>query len=951
MAQLAFPTIEEPVSPLVQSLRLHGLEIGASVQVVGTSPKSNVVLGTASSSSQSFALLRPLVAGEQLFARQYDTMNDSGLPDAQSAITVMKLPTSAADLGPPGLVSHVYACGQCLWLDGVYPGASVQVLTAANSPRSSPTQTETGDARLLLTQATLAGDQLVAVQKAAGFTGPMLVLPLPDVITDTHGDLALPPPTIDAPLFECQTSIAIDDAVDGANVYLVKYNPSQPPVSKNACFDVPGLWFPTTPLAPDDQIEAYQRFPTCDVTSVAAGPIPVTAGVPTPAIASAPCQGDTTLLVTGCVPGATLSIVDVDTSKTILLAFPSSGSLIATFSSGVLSGVATIAAKQALCGHDSALSSAVVVSTSNNASSVTTQFVEPVMVCAAVVRITGTLPAGTSVRIYSQKWSIGVPFPGTSPAIGQTYVTTDSDHVDVPIFPPLAGDTLFVYGIRCGTIFPAGMAVVHGLTQGIVAFIVPPPTLTALDCQGVRATNIVPGARVDYYADGVYYTTLATPTSTAPLVPLPATAIVGKTVITARQRVCGGTSAFSSGVIVTAGSVKVVDLVNVCAQITSESALIGGTSNVAKTARADLGIPVCFGGELLFFFGDSDAFGDKDVAKPIYKTTATPSPCVTLVSPLCSSGSTDDPSAAYHRLRVAATDQTTDGRKLFPFDFYEVPSGGFAYDGNVYVFVTKLSPGIVSGTLVAPENVGKMGSSYLLSAPDYCSLFSKTFAVDDGANYASGTDMRFINVAARVINNAEVQGLPSTSGDGLLLWGTGPYRQSALFLAWTSLTPGQPIPNPSEWYYQVNSPPFTVNNPPKFERDAQQGMKQAVPIFENEICGEISVAFISEMRKWLFAITSNGAGGGLFLADAPWGPLTSIGAPTWQVSDSPPDILVVPTGSIQQCSGLYGNYIIEEYNTWDPELGIASVFLTSSIDHGSCDFYGVYMLRLRLSCN
>jgi hypothetical protein len=165
-----------------------------------------------------------------------------------------------------------------------------------------------------------------------------------------------------------------------------------------------------------------------------------------------------------------------------------------------------------------------------------------------------------------------------------------------------------------------------------------------------------------------------------------------------------------------------------------------------------------------------------------------------------------------------------------------------------------------------------------------------------------------------------------------------------VFLAWAPLTPGKPIPDPSKWHYQVGA-----NNVLDFKQKGMgnaKGMASAAPIIVDTIAagGELSVTYISEMRRWLLTITN----GGLFIADQPWGPFTAIGTPTSDASLPPPNIPVEPANSIrQQCSGLYGNYIVEEYTDWDTDAGVASVYMLSSLN---CEFYGVYLLRLRLSC-
>ncbi len=396
--------------------------------------------------------------------------------------------------------------------------------------------------------------------------------------------------------------------------------------------------------------------------------------------------GRTQIVVSNCVPGATLKVFDVSASDPILLGFPSSGTTTLIFSGNLLSGVSAVMVEQELCGQASGPSNAVNVATLEGSADVVVAFWTPVMVCASVVRITGTLPAGTTVLVYSEKWSGKVPAPGDSPWIGAAYVEKDGDHVDVQLLSPVAGDTLYVFGLRCGQVFGPATTVVQPLPASGP---IPTPTVVASDSGGARASNIVPGARVDFYVDGVFYKTVSTPITSTPLVTLPRTTVAGTTTVKARQRICSVMTE-SSAVVVALGNVSLLDEVNVCA----------GRTDGALEEIADLGVSVDHNGTLFMFFGDAgNDCGNHICPKPVFQISGAPDPCtLQLSSPLCS---TDDIGAKYHRLDAT----------VGPFDSYEEPTGAFSYDGTLHLFVTKRFPGILSGNGQCPP--GAMARSVL----------------------------------------------------------------------------------------------------------------------------------------------------------------------------------------------------------------------------------------------
>ena len=180
----------------------------------------------------------------------------------------------------------------------------------------------------------------------------------------------------------------------------------------------------------------------------------------------------------------------------------------------------------------------------------------------------------------------------------------------------------------------------------------------------------------------------------------------------------------------------------------------------------------------------------------------------------------------------------------------ETPTGAFSYDNRIYVFVW-----------IADERGGTPPcGSYLVSKNDPSQpgryredlLFSEFHAVTKG----------FWQVAPWVVNNAEIPGLPSAQGDGLLMFGAGretkwPEAETdAIHLAWMPLQPGHAIspsggkpgrPPDTILYRARPSHPRVFHGKPWSDHEAQ-----AVPLIKlDSQYTSLSVAWLAEPKRWI----------------------------------------------------------------------------------------------------
>src|ERR1035438_10383018 len=115
------PVVVGPLSVCNSSVRVQGQLIDAVVDLFLDGV--NVGSGKALWTDQAIPLKTgaKLKAGRNVTAKQTTT----GPPSGASAAVVVQ--TEPKVIGSVACETHIYECGQCLWLDGMVPGATVEV--------------------------------------------------------------------------------------------------------------------------------------------------------------------------------------------------------------------------------------------------------------------------------------------------------------------------------------------------------------------------------------------------------------------------------------------------------------------------------------------------------------------------------------------------------------------------------------------------------------------------------------------------------------------------------------------------------------------------------------------------------------------------------------------------------------------------------------------------------
>jgi hypothetical protein len=519
------PRVVGPLSECSSAVKVEAQLTGSTVTV--RADGAVVASGVATGPSQVFALTAALGSGQQVTATQTIGM-DTSAPSPDPVMVQKKPPT----IGMVSYRSHLHVCGGCLWLEGLVPGATVEV-TGNGGFRGSGDSYD-GNARVGLNGPIAAGEALTATQKACGELGK----PTPGATPDFPGGLKegrhLPPPEVEGPLRACQKGVVVKDVFDGARVTLLR---SGGP-NLQACFDVSRLRFHVNPgLVEGETVIARQDFPACHLTSVDSAPVLVGPAepVPPPEVEGPLCVGATSVRLNNLLYGSRVRIL-YDGAEIGMAEVPEDGSydfpvppLPAPSPHGGL-----VAAQQELCGIWSDPSNAVEVGPVP-ATLPTPEIPGPLFECGAAVYVKNLHPGA---RVYVISSMLGAPVGEM-----QVYAT----EAVVPVAPLLvAGDTITAHQVGCGK----QSAAAPGMTVQPLARLRPPKVVAPVyDCfTKVAVAGAAPGARIEVYVNDAWRgTAIAGPDPTE--VPIIGALQAGDRV-QARQRLCDQVTPLGEPVIV-----------------------------------------------------------------------------------------------------------------------------------------------------------------------------------------------------------------------------------------------------------------------------------------------------------------------------------------------------------------------------------------------------------------
>ena len=241
-----------------------------------------------------------------------------------------------------------------------------------------------------------------------------------------------------------------------------------------------------------------------------------------------------------------------------------------------------------------------------------------------------------------------------------------------------------------------------------------------------------------------------------------------------------------------------------------------------QVAGVDLGANTEHNGRLYFFFGDvvptrGNSWPPYDSDLIAYTQDPSPEPSGFRLTPVTRNG-------AFYPFTVHIPGGPATGIQLLQND---TPTGAFSYDGKVYVFF----------------------AWHDLSKPDrpfHSSLASSPDPSRPGPfEWIAHLSPKFSQVAPWVITNSQVAGLPSTNGDGLILFGQGamPDGHGGVYLAWVPLQPSLD-PDLSGIRYYASAPGAT--------RQWTTNEAGATPLFRTRWSwSSLSVGRIAVTGQWI----------------------------------------------------------------------------------------------------
>lgn len=913
---LSAPLVKAPITPCTSKIKVTNTVTGAAVRVF----EDGRVIGRGNADGPvTFIKLDPgvtLTPGGLITARQDWNGDFSFVTPDSAAVKVLATPT-AAMLGEIISRASPLECGICLWLEGIVPGATVTVTIPG-----SPAMTMVADwTAVHVNMPPLANGVLIQVQQAAcGIVGPAVTLPAP--LRHVTGQVGhLDPPGIDTPLYLCQRALTVHP-LPGAEVVL-----EHDGQSNHFCFGATtGTFWLGRPLNFQDKIRVLQEFHSCEIRSAEAEYIPTESIPPAPGFPNPVCNGDVQVEVTGLFSGAHIQFLTNSEPEQIFFADASEAPY--QFNLPPLGNATRLGVRQILC--DSGSWSDTSFIDLLQAGPQDRPWIEPpVFGCGAAVAVRG-LKAGTRVRVISDFWR---------GPIGET--TGDGDEfVDVPLyFPLISGDQLHIETIECG-LFRAlpDMTPVQLPPEGLAT----PELDDPLDDCGGRITvrQLVPGAILDVElvndpkAPDDVATLLASVPVTRTVSNVAVPPLKPDWLIRVRQRLCGQTSR-PSPVAKTGDRILRYDLDDRTHRLCQLSGSLPfapprtfDTTSV-DVLGTDLGISVEHGGRLYFFFGDCKEGEDSDPdGDPIgWTTAASPEPNGVKLNYLLNKD------GVFRRLVVEG---------LPTLGNFDVPTGGFAYDGRLYLFVSQ----------------ERMQSSYLAvtkqPSNDPNQNLQKLYKVASTLNGGAGTPMGqwLIHVSPTVVKNADWSDLPAVSGEGLLMFGTSHYQASNVYLAWAPLTQGQNPPPPSQWRY------FKEDDPVRWVATIPVGQEptKLLKVPDPGPVAELSVRWEPRMQRWIMTHVQPGQVvlRTSRLPSGPWSDPVVIFDPNDPSRDADNHLAGEQFVLFQHADAnqnrltvAYAPYIISRWTRFDRSTRTLILYYTMSVEDPP---YNPQLMRSRLLC-
>lgn len=538
MARMATPlppTVHGPITPLSKAARVSGVLAGASVRLL----MDGNTIGDLPQAAQNGEVWVPISGTAPIPHRSIAAVQElGGVPSESSPfpIEVVEVPNP---LPVPVLLSQLNTCMTDVWLDGLVPGATIRgqldgaafgtTQAAATNAMLSPPITQP-----IPTGATLEAWQEGTVSGTFLKSGSVVSLPIPAFVPPLGHRTPLPPPKLKEPLFACDTSRLVLEAIPGAVTILTQGPRWESFYNSSPTFSVYG----GMPLDTGKLI-VRQEMKRCghDGTEATLTVQPLSTP-PAPAVSHEICPNVLRLTISNLLPGGVLIVqhewtsgsqtTSVEVGRAGISKSVESFDLPASLDLSDPWKDQWLVVTQSRCGFTSPASNRVKPSRPTRPPAPVVQ--QPVFACVRRIRVEGVRP-GAHLHVADGQ---------TGETLSDPYQATTSSIVMRLWFPAVEGRSLFVHQRGCGADWNTDPVPIKALPDPLpIPDIVEPVRPGA---PTVRLKGVLPGAMVHLLVNWTPRTSVESLVHD-PVVAVPAPALEERQSVFAVQTLCAKSSA------------------------------------------------------------------------------------------------------------------------------------------------------------------------------------------------------------------------------------------------------------------------------------------------------------------------------------------------------------------------------------------------------------------------